>query len=73
MSSVKKEEIFIFESTDVWSYVKETSMLKICDRGKLRSRIPPVQNKSKEFHLPPSTRKRKKKTDAVDNNYKSIK
>lgn len=30
MSSVKKGEIFIFKMTDVWSYVKETSMLKIC-------------------------------------------
>lgn len=61
MSSVKKEEIFIFKSTDVWSYVKETSMLKICDRGKLRSRIPPVQNKSKEFHPPPLYQKKKEK------------
>lgn len=25
MSSVKKEEIFIFKLTDVWSYVKKTS------------------------------------------------
>lgn len=49
-----------------------TVMLKICDRGNLRSRIPPVQNKSKEFHLPLPEIERKK-TDAVDNNYKSIK
>lgn len=72
MSSVKKEEIFIFKLTVVWSYVKETSMLKICDRGDLRSRIPPIQNKSKEFHLP-LPEKERKKTDAVDNNCKSIK